>query len=124
MHQHSKLRIWYINFPDKALTWNLYTHDIWKGTQYCFFIDGYVQVNHDALDLLEKSLKRSNSFLAATGTPSVGRNADKLRATMLSEGGIHGNLYVLTEYTMNELIKKALDYQVGFTEQTQFWEQH
>jgi hypothetical protein len=97
------LRIWSIAAPDKAHTWNEYVHRIWDGGHTTFFIDGYARVKPDALDAIERRLSSSPNALAASGVPSCGRSARKLREQMLTKGGIHGNLYALKHDSMQAL---------------------
>lgn len=99
----AKVRIWFIPLGDKAHAWNQYVHVIWPETLLTFFVDGYVRVRRDALMLLERGLKESPAHLAATGVPSVGRSATRLREDMLSNGGIHGNLFALKSSTMRAI---------------------
>lgn len=107
------VRIWWIELADKAHAWNSYVHQIWPGGKLTFFIDGYARVCPDALELLEISLSSSLYSLAGSGVPTSGRTAAALRAQMLQQGGIHGNLYVLKEYTMNELRRKNFNLPLG-----------
>lgn len=90
------LRVWSIAAPDKAHTWNEYVHRIWDTGGIAFFIDGYAQVRRDALAAMERRLAATPSALGATGVPSCGRSAARLREQMLREGGIHGNLYAVS----------------------------
>lgn len=89
------LRVWHIAVPDKALAWNEYIHRIWPEATLAFFIDGYAQVRPDALRLLEQGLAEHPAALATSAVPSSGPSAKAMRATMLSQGGVHGNLYGL-----------------------------
>lgn len=101
--QGPTLRVWYVALGDKSHAWNQYLHLIWPGSGVAFFIDGYVRPRRDALKRIDEGLAASPGHLAATGVPSVGRTAAALRAQMLRDGGIHGNLYALTRATMERL---------------------
>lgn len=93
------LRIWSIAAPDKAHTWNEYVYRIWEngnGGSTAFFIDGYARVKPDALAAIDRRLAAAPDATGATGVPSCGRSAARLREQMLREGGIHGNLYAVT----------------------------
>jgi len=90
------LRVWSIAAPDKAHTWNEYVYRIWDTEGTAFFIDGYARVKPDALAAIDSRLAATPDALGATGVPSCGRSAPKLREQMLREGGIHGNLYAVT----------------------------
>jgi hypothetical protein len=54
----------------------------------------------DALTLLAEALRKDPALLGATGVPSSGRAAEKLRNHMLKHGGIHGNLYAMSAEAM------------------------
>ena len=95
------LRIWNIDAPDKAHTWNEYVYRIWEAADITFFIDGYARPKPDALELMERHLVAHPNAMAASGIPSSGRSAKGMQEKMLrSGGGIHGNLYALTERSM------------------------
>ena len=102
------LRVWSIAAPDKAHTWNEYVHRIWDTGTTAFFIDGYAKVKPDSLALIERRLAADPDAWAATGVPTSGRSAGKLREQMLREGGMHGNLYAITGDSMRAIR------QVGF----------
>lgn len=96
-----KLRIWSIDAPDKAHTWNEYVYRIWEGGDIAFFVDGYARPKPDALELMERHLQAHPNAMAASGIPSSGRSAKAMEERMLrSGGGIHGNLYALTGSSM------------------------
>jgi hypothetical protein len=97
------LRIWSVAAPDKAHTWNEYVHRIWDADGVTFFIDGYARVKPDALDAIDRRLAESPDAMAASGVPTCGRSARRLREQMLREGGIHGNLYALKADSMRAL---------------------
>ncbi len=82
--------VWFVPLGDKAHTWNEYVHRIWKASDNAFFIDGYAVVRQNALGAIEKGLHAHPVSLAATGVPTVGRSASRLRAEMARSGGIHG----------------------------------
>ncbi|MGE3849333.1 MAG: hypothetical protein AB7I01_20815 [Gammaproteobacteria bacterium] len=98
-----QVRVWQIDFGDKAHALNEYLHAIAPSGCHAFFVDGYVRVRPDALRLLVDALAAHPGTLAVTGVPSMGRSAAALRAQMLREGGIHGNLHLLAAPTMRRL---------------------
>jgi hypothetical protein len=98
-----KLRIWNIKQGDKAHAWNEYLHHIWPGEGDAFFLDGYVEVDDKALNALTSGLMASEAAWGATGVPTSGRSAARLRAQMLREGGFHGNLNVIRAHAMQKL---------------------
>ena len=100
------LRIWSIAAPDKAHTWNEYVHRIWDTGGITFFIDGYARVRPDALAAIEQRLADLPNAMAASGVPTSGRSARRMREIMLRTGGIHGNLYALKVGSM-EMIRNA-----------------
>jgi hypothetical protein len=97
------LRLWSIKQGDKAHAWNEYVHRIWPGTGDAYFLDGYVEVDVNALDALHEALSASANAWGGTGIPTSGRSAAHLREVMLREGGFHGNLNVLRAHVMQKL---------------------
>ena len=97
------LRVWSIAAPDKAHTWNEYVHRIWDAGGIAFFIDGYARVKPDALHAIDQCLNTSPDAMAASGVPTCGRSAKRLRDGMLRAGGIHGNLYALKGDSMRAI---------------------
>lgn len=100
---NASVRVWFIPFGDKAHAWNVYLHTIWPGGDVGFFVDGYVQVRPDALNLLDDGLKAGTGVLGATGIPTSGRSAATLAKQMLTEGGMHGNLHAIRGSTLADL---------------------
>lgn len=95
------IRVWFIPFGDKAHAWNEYVYKIWQPSDVAYFIDGYANIRRDALELIDAGLRQAPFSLAASGVPTIGRSASALRTAMLTEGGIHGNLYALKGETMS-----------------------
>src|SRR5690606_31855085 len=93
--QATHVRDWDIRCGDKANAWNVHLHTIYSGARVVFYIDGYAEVAPDALALMDEALSKQPGSLAITGVPSHGRAAPKMRATMIAEGGIHGNLFAI-----------------------------
>lgn len=88
----AKVRVWTLPVADKAHAWNQYIRHIWSGESIAFFIDGYVRLLPDAVELLRKAVHASSeNVLGGTGVPSVGRTAALMRKQMLESGGFHGN---------------------------------
>lgn len=99
----STVRVWSITLGDKAHAWNQYVHSIWPCGKVTFFMDGYVQPDRNALKLLDASLLASSQALGATGVPRIGRSAQYLRKVMIQQGGIHGNLFCLSQETIRRI---------------------
>lgn len=97
------LRIWSISAPDKAHTWNEYVYRIWEGAEIAFFIDGYAQVRPDALSAIARLLANRPDSLGASGVPTSGRSAARIREQMLRGGGIHGNLFAISHEGMEKI---------------------
>lgn len=106
-------RVWFFALGDKANTWNQYVHGVWPGGALTFFVDGYARVAANALELLERTLSSYESALAATGIPSLGRSAPRLRRMALQEGYLHGNLFVLRRTVMDELRIRGIRLPLG-----------
>lgn len=111
--QGAQTRVWFLPLGDKANTWNQYVHSVWPGGALTFFVDGYARVAPHALVLLERSLTDSGSALAATGIPSSGRSAARLKRLALREGYLHGNLFALRLTVMEELRARGIRLPLG-----------
>jgi hypothetical protein len=96
----SSIRLWLVTWRDKGCTWNRYVHEIAPDADLAFFVDGYVRPRPDSLRLLADLLDARPDAWAATGVPTVGRSAARLAATMLADGGLHGNLYALRRHVV------------------------
>lgn len=107
------LRVWSIAAPDKAHTWNEYVYRIHDTEGTTFFIDGYARVRPDALAAIDRRLDSSPHALAASGVPICGRSAQRMRKTMLSRGGIQGNLYALKGTSMKALRDTGFRFPLG-----------
>ena len=106
-------RVWYLDVPDKGHTWNEYVRVLWPGGDVAFFIDGYAIVEEQALARIASALDADPEAWAASGTPSVGRTAEALREQMLSEGGMHGNLYAMRGEAVSRLRTLAFRLPLG-----------
>ena len=107
------LRIWHIKQGGKGHAWNQYIHLLWPQTEISFFVDGYVQPKPDAFVRLARHLRDTPAALACTGTPSSGRTAQRIREEMLSDGGLHGNLFALRSQTIEELRQTRFELALG-----------
>jgi hypothetical protein len=107
------LRVWSITAPDKAHTWNEYIHRIWDTGGLTFFIDGYARVRPDAFAAIEQRLAALPNAMAASGVPTSGRSARRLREQMLRSGGIHGNLYALKATSIQAILDAGFRLPLG-----------
>lgn len=90
-----RLRVWFIALADKSHAWNQYLETIAPESDVVFFVDGYACLAPDSLRLIENAFADQPEAWAASGVPTVGRSAKRLRGRMQTEGGMHGNLYAL-----------------------------
>lgn len=91
-YENRRTRIWSIGMGDKANAWNQYFHSIWSDEELVFFIDGYVSLLTDSLQLLGEAVLSDGVALGGSGVPSTGRSAKQHAKEMLAQGGFHGNL--------------------------------
>jgi hypothetical protein len=89
------LRVFEIAFGDKSHAWNQYVYGVNEDHAFHVFVDAYVRVEPNAIRLLVEALTRNARAMAASGVPSVGRQARALAAEMNLRGGLHGSLHVL-----------------------------
>lgn len=90
------LRVWALRLGDKAHALNEYLHHIWPGLQPVLFVDGYVKVRPDAPLLLRRALDASPDALAAAAMPTAGPGSAALARAMRADGGLHGNLFLVS----------------------------
>lgn len=101
--QGCRIQVWNITQGDKAHAWNEYVHRIWTPGTPAFFLDAYAEPRPDAFARLLAAIDDESGVLAATGVPSCGRSAPALRAQMLRDGGIHGNMHAIGAAAMARL---------------------
>ena len=99
-HPLAKLKVWWIEWGDKAHAWNQYLRHIWAEGQQAFFVDGYVRPHPSAIGLLEESITFCDHVFAATGLPGNGRTAKELGKQLLETHGLHGNLFCVKTSAM------------------------
>lgn len=97
------LRIWSLPCGDKAHALNRYLADIWPVSQLAFLVDGYVRPHVEACARITEALAARPEALGATGVPTKGYGARRLRAEMLARGGIHGNFCAVRGEVMSQL---------------------
>ena len=107
------IQVWSIPLGDKANAWNQYIHRLWAGEEIAFFVDGYVRLNPDAVDLLGRAVTANAQALAGTGVPTMGRSAKALRENMIVNTGYHGNFCCIKGDTVRELREKHIRLPVG-----------
>lgn len=96
----AEIRVWHIDVPDKAHTWNVYLHQIWPNATHTLFVDGYCEINSDAFKALSDALLTNLSASVSTGLATVGMSAKRQNQFQASICGINGNLYCLTKEAM------------------------
>lgn len=106
-----KLRVWSFSFGDKAATWNSFCHQLWRSSSMTFFLDGYARPKKNAFDVMESGLP--DEALAVAAVPSVGLSARRLRESMIRSGGLHGNLFSMTEKAMRLVRASSFNLPVG-----------
>jgi len=107
------LRVWSIPLADKANAWNQYIHQIWAGEDIAFFIDGYVRLNPDAVELLGGAVQENALALGGTGVPTMGRSAKALRENMIINTGFHGNFCCIKGSTIGRMRDQKIQLPVG-----------
>lgn len=98
-----RVRVWEFVLGDKAHAWNEYIERLAPEGRDCFFVDGYAAVEPLSLEILRRELANPGDALAATGVPTMGLGARRMTQAMLSEGGIHGNLFALSARTIKQM---------------------
>jgi hypothetical protein len=107
------LRVFEIRFGDKSHAWNQYVYGVNQNHAFHVFVDAYVRVKPDAIALLVEALQRNARAVAATGVPSVGRQAKALASEMNLRGGLHGSLHVLRGSFIERLRAAGLRLPIG-----------
>lgn len=109
----ARIRVWSIKTGDKANAWNQYLHEIWSGEEMVFFIDGYVSLHGDSIDLLQDAVLGDPRALAGSGVPSNGPSARRVARHMLASGGFHGNFCCMRGDAIAEIRRRGFRMPVG-----------
>ena len=109
----SQIRVWSIPVGDKSNAWNQYVHQIWSGEDLTFFVDGYVTLFPDAIQMLGDTVAADERALGGSGMPSVGRSAAKTRQALSSESGLHGNFCCIKGGTLRRMVEKQINLPIG-----------
>ena len=107
-----------IDVADKANAWNVYVHELITPEraakiEVCFFMDGDVRLERDALGLLASALSAVPSAKAAGGMPATGRDRASWRARMVRNGTLAGNLYALRASFVDTVRQKGVRVPMG-----------
>ena len=108
-----RLRVWVIEFGDKANAWNSYFHRIWDGQSIAFFMDGYVGLRSGSIELLGSALERESQSVGGCGVPSGSNSSDKLAEKMLAEGGFHGNFCAIKGSVIETIKRRGIRIPLG-----------
>ncbi|MHB1232215.1 MAG: glycosyltransferase family A protein [Burkholderiales bacterium] len=85
-----------IEVGDKSNAWNVFVHEIRTNADVFCFLDGDCEILPGSLDALEKCMENNPTANAIAGIPAD--NVGKIfRNAMLRDGGLAGNLYVLSK---------------------------
>lgn len=98
-----RVRVWEFVLGDKAHAWNEFIERLAPEGRDCFFVDGYAAVQPSSLQIMGRELANPGGVLAVTGLPTMGLGARRMAHAMLSEGGIHGNLFALSARTIEQM---------------------
>lgn len=107
------VRLWSVALGDKSNAFNDWLHAIRPESPYHFIVDGYVIVDRHALRALVAALEANPEALAASGMPSQGFSAARLRRQMLAEGGLHGNLFAVRGQAVRQMKEVGFRLPVG-----------
>jgi hypothetical protein len=107
------VRVWSIPFGDKANAWNAYVHHIWNGEELSFFIDGYVRLNFDAVDLLGNAMAANDRALGGSGVPTMGESSTMLRINLIVNTGFHGNFCCIKGGPIRQMREAGIRLPVG-----------
>jgi len=105
--------LWSFSYGDKAATWNAYIHDMNIVADHVFILDGYTRPETSSFSELVAALNAHPDALAATGVPSVGASATTIARAMIRDGGIHGNMFVLSSRAVAEFRRRAIRLPIG-----------
>ena len=108
------IKLFNIEVPDKANSWNYYTHKVAPESECHFFIDGDVVIEPMAFNELYKSLTCSNEAVAAGGLPASGRSCAAWSHRMVSMGRLAGSLYLLHGDFLESIREQEIHIPIGF----------
>ena len=107
------VRIWYIHVGDKANALNQYLHEVLPESEVTFFLDGYVRVMPDALELLSERLALTPGAMAAGAIPKARKPAKLHRQNTVKDGAVHGNLFAVRSEVCRRLRERGFRVPLG-----------
>jgi len=107
------IQVWSIPLGDKANAWNQYIHQLWAGEDIAFFIDGYVRLNANAVELLGPAVIANGHALGGSGVPTMGRTAKALRQDIITHSGFHGNFCCIKGDAIRQMRDQHIRLPVG-----------
>ena len=107
------IHVWSIPLGDKANAWNQYIHRIWDGEEIAFFIDGYVRLNADAIELLGNATAANTRALGGSGVPTMGESSTMLRINLIVNTGFHGNFCCIKAGPIEQMREAGIRLPVG-----------
>lgn len=111
---HPQVQLVEIQLGDKANAWNHFVHDLSPQADVFGFVDGDVTLTEDALDELRKALEQNPDAHIATGVPYSGRHQREQLASLMTRGGVQGNLYAARPEFIAEIRRLKLRMPIGF----------
>lgn len=107
------VKVWAIPLGDKANAWNQSIHKLWAGETLVFFIDGYVRLNTNAVELLGPAVMANGHALGGSGVPTMGRTAKALRQDIITHSGFHGNFCCIKGDAIRQMRDRHIRLPVG-----------
>ncbi|MGI0115551.1 glycosyltransferase [Zooshikella sp. RANM57] len=104
--QHSWVNLVDIKEGDKSNAWNVFVHEVVAEAETYIFLDGDCEVVGDSLYQLYQYQKAHPKKNALAAIPmDVGRGTKQQTITMITRGGLAGNLYALP----HQFVKRVRD---------------
>ena len=108
VHGEVPVKVWDIAVGDKANAWNQYIHHIWAGESIAFFIDGYVRLNPDSIQLLGEAIADRVEVIGGTGVSNGGPSGKSPNTRPTPENGFHGNFCCIKGTTIEQMRRRKI----------------
>ena len=105
----------FIEIGDKSNAWNVFVHDLMPEAELYYFLDGDCNVGENAISIIEKALVKDcplPNVIAAT-PEEITKSRIKTTMEMLTNGGLAGNFYALTNQFVDRIRAQKIKLPLG-----------
>lgn len=108
-----EVHVWHIEYANKANAWNQYVHRISVNRDVTFFVDGYIDVTQQMVEIAIETFATQPDALCVSGYPCTGRSAEEIKVRTLNYGGLHGNFFGLSRTCIESMQRRNINLPIG-----------